>query len=151
VPVIVLFTKFDALLPVAMGQLTGNDQRLPIDERKAKAYELIDGIFNNANVWGRLCQLKHAPKHSVQIGGMHNSNEGCGILLENTAGALDEEALQMLFVTAQETSIALCIRYAIGDIISELNGREKSAGLEDQKGNIDPRTLAKWFPHFWVR
>jgi hypothetical protein len=44
---------------------------------------------------------------------MHNSNEECGILLENTAGALNEKALQMLFVTAQETNIALCVRYAV--------------------------------------
>jgi hypothetical protein len=51
--------------------------------------------------------------YATCIQGMHNSNEGCSILLENTAGALNEEALQMLFVTAQETSMALCIRFAV--------------------------------------
>jgi hypothetical protein len=47
VPVIVVFTKFDAfkLLAVAMGKLTGGDQRLPREERKTKAHELKDGIF----------------------------------------------------------------------------------------------------------
>jgi hypothetical protein len=45
--------------------------------------------------------------------GMHNSNEGCNILLENTARVLDEKAVQLLFITAQETNIALCIRYAV--------------------------------------
>jgi hypothetical protein len=49
----------------------------------------------------------------ANIQGMHNSNEGCDILLEKTAGALNEKALQLLFVTAQETNIALCIRYAV--------------------------------------
>jgi hypothetical protein len=44
---------------------------------------------------------------------MHNSNEGCDTLLEKTAEALNEEAVQMLFVTAQETNIALCIKYAV--------------------------------------
>jgi hypothetical protein len=43
--------------------------------------------------------------------GMHNSNEGCNMLLETTARALNK-ALKILFVTAQETNIALCIRYA---------------------------------------
>ena len=49
----------------------------------------------------------------VCMEGMHNSDEGCKVLLENTAKALNEEALQVLFVTAQEKSIALCIRYAV--------------------------------------
>jgi len=115
VPVIVLFTKFDALLTVAMGKLTGDDRKLQREEKVAKAHELIDGIFDNANVWGRLSQLNYTPKCSVRIGGMHNSNEGCNTLLETTARALNKEALQLLFVTAQERSIALCIRYAIQD------------------------------------
>jgi hypothetical protein len=70
VPVIVLFTKFDALLAVAMGELSGNVRKLPIQEKVAKAHELTDGIFNNADVWGRLSKLKYAPKYSVQIGGI---------------------------------------------------------------------------------
>ena len=44
--------------------------------------------------------------------GMHKSNEGCTSLLANTAAVLNEETLQMLFVSAQETNIALCINYA---------------------------------------
>ena len=44
---------------------------------------------------------------------MHKSNEGCNMLLESTAAVLDEEALQMLFVSAQETNIELCIKNAI--------------------------------------
>ena len=44
--------------------------------------------------------------------GMHRSNEGCDSLLANTASVLSEETLQMLFVSAQETNIALCVNYA---------------------------------------
>jgi hypothetical protein len=43
---------------------------------------------------------------------MHRSNEGCNSLLENTAAVLSDETLQMLFVSAQEANIALCITYA---------------------------------------
>jgi hypothetical protein len=68
--VVVLFTKFDALLPVALSTLSGNARTLPIHEKIAKAHELTDGILNNANVWGCLSELKYAPKYSVQIGGI---------------------------------------------------------------------------------
>ena len=44
--------------------------------------------------------------------GMHRSNEGCNSLLKTTAAVLSERTLQMLFVSAQETNIALCIKYA---------------------------------------
>ena len=71
VPVVVLFTKFDALLPVALGKLVPADRKLLPQERLSKA--LIDGILSNANVWGRLCDMKHAPKSCVQIGGMYHA------------------------------------------------------------------------------
>ena len=46
--------------------------------------------------------------------GMHKSNEGlgCNSLLENTTVVLSEETIQMLFVSAHETNLALCIKYA---------------------------------------
>lgn len=46
------------------------------------------------------------------LAGMHRSNEGCDGLLENTATVLSDEALRMLLVSAQETNIALCVKYA---------------------------------------
>ena len=44
--------------------------------------------------------------------GMDKSSEGCKSLLEHTTNVLDEGALQMLLVSAQETNIGLCIKYA---------------------------------------
>jgi len=152
VPVIVLFTKFDALLAVAMGKLSSDARKLPIELRVAKAHEFMDEIFSDANVWDRLCELKHAPKYSVQIGGMHNSSERskCNMLLGNTAEALNEEALQMLFVTAQETNIALCIKYAIQNVMYDIN-KLHLPGLPIHSTNmINVRRLARWFPHFWT-
>ena len=72
VPVVVLFTKFDALLAVALGKLASTDRKLPLQERRSKAEALIDGIFTRADVWCRLSRLKHAPKTYVQIGGLHH-------------------------------------------------------------------------------
>ncbi|KAH0826998.1 GTP-binding protein [Lanmaoa asiatica] len=121
VPVLVLFTKFDALLPVALGKLAPGDRRLPLQERLSKARGLIEGIFNRADVWGRLAQTKYAPKASVQIEGMHKSNEGCKILLETTTSVLSEGALQMLLVSAQEANIALCVKYAVQEWVGPMN------------------------------
>ena len=45
--------------------------------------------------------------------GMQKSNEGSNNLLEVTAAVLSEERLQMLLVSAQETNLALCIKYAM--------------------------------------
>jgi len=151
IPVVVLFTKYDALLALAMSKLAGADHQLPREEKIAKAQLLVHEVFDKAGVWGRLSQLKHAPKYSVQIGGMNNSTKGCNILLEATARALNEETLQILFVTAQETNIALCIRYALEEIISHVDKLHESAFPIRSTEKINTIELAKWFPHFWVR
>ncbi|KAI9459530.1 hypothetical protein HD554DRAFT_2029220 [Boletus coccyginus] len=113
VPVVVLFTKFDALLPVAIGKLTPADRRLPLQERLSRAKELIEGIFNTTDVWDRLARMTHPPKSCVRIEGAHKSNEGCSKLLEATTIVLNQEALQILLISAQEVNIALCVRYAV--------------------------------------
>ena len=69
-PVVVLFTKFDALVPVALGELAPADRRLPIQERLLKARSLIEGIFNRADVWGRLSKMTYPPKSCVRIEGL---------------------------------------------------------------------------------
>jgi len=139
VPVVVLFTKFDALLPVALGKLAPADRRRPLQERLLMAEPLIEGIFNKADVWGRLAQLMHPPKSCVRIGGLygvlhiytgshvvcvpgaHKSNEGCGKLLETTADVLDRGTLQMLLISAQEANMALCARYAVQRWVNTTN------------------------------
>ena len=45
---VVLFTKFDALVPVALAPA---DRQLPGQERLLKATPLIEGIFNRADVF----------------------------------------------------------------------------------------------------
>ena len=46
---------------------------------------------------------------------MHKSasDDGCNLLLEKTAEALNEEALQMLLVTTQHSNMMICIKYAV--------------------------------------
>jgi hypothetical protein len=72
VPIVVLFTKFDALGPVALGKLAPADRQLPGQERLLKAKALIEGIFNRADVWGRLSKMMYPPTSHVQIGGLYH-------------------------------------------------------------------------------
>ncbi|KAF8452696.1 hypothetical protein L210DRAFT_3384812 [Boletus edulis BED1] len=118
VPVIVLFTKFDALLPVALGKLAPTDRRLPLQERLSKAEPLIEEIFGRADIWGRLSRLKYPPRSFVRIGGMHKSNEGCSKVLAATADALNEKALQKLLISAQKVNLELCVRFAVQEWVS---------------------------------
>jgi len=155
IPIVVLFTKFDALVPVAMGELAPVDRQLPIQERKLKAKLLIEEIFNRADVWGRLSKMMYPPKSCVRIEGMHRSNEGCSSLLENTAAVLSEETLQMLFVSAQKTNVALCVRYAVWMMISFMQQAywQMSPLPIYDIYNMHLSSLAFWFPHFeewWV-
>jgi hypothetical protein len=64
VPVIAVFTKFDALSGVAHGEL----RRTPGLTRKdvlVKTPERVAEIFANANIWGRLYETPHPPKGYV--------------------------------------------------------------------------------------
>ena len=44
---------------------------------------------------------------------MHKSDNGCQVLLERTARALNEEAMQMLLITTQHSNMLLCIKYCV--------------------------------------
>ncbi|KAF8119484.1 GTP-binding protein [Boletus edulis] len=112
VPVVVLFTKFDALRVNAQVKLAPADQQLAWKERRSKIQPLVEEIFNGADAWGRLSKMTYPPKSSVRLENIHKANQGCNILIENTALVLNDEALQMLFVSTQETNIALCVKYA---------------------------------------
>ena len=135
VPVVVLFTKFDALRPLALAKMTPADLKLPLRERLSKAKPLTEEVFGEANIWGRLSKMTYPPKSSIRIEreshvflylpdyiihyklGMHKSNEGSNKLLEVTADVLSEERLQMLLVSAQETNLALCVKYATREYV----------------------------------
>ncbi|KAN0092709.1 hypothetical protein V8E55_003493 [Tylopilus felleus] len=147
IPVIVLFTKFDALLTVAMSESAAANRHLPRAERIKKAEALIEGIFEKANVWERLTKLKHAPKSYVRIGGMHKSNEGCSQLLETTTKALDERALQMMLVSAQQVNLAICMRYALQDLIALTDQVHNSLVPIATTSQLKLHGLVKWFPH----
>jgi hypothetical protein len=64
--VIAVFTKFEALSAVALGEL----RKIPGLTRK-DVFEMtpkrVEEIVANANIWGRLCGTRHPPKNYVRL------------------------------------------------------------------------------------
>jgi len=67
VPVIAVFTKFDALWDNAYEQL--KDSGLSRRESSSKAPEFAKAIFAKAKIWDRLCENRYPPKDHVYLAG----------------------------------------------------------------------------------
>jgi hypothetical protein len=44
---------------------------------------------------------------------MDKDDADCGPLIERTAGTLDNEVVEQLFVSTQQTNVELCMKYAV--------------------------------------
>ncbi|OAX31366.1 hypothetical protein K503DRAFT_870657 [Rhizopogon vinicolor AM-OR11-026] len=111
VPVIAVFTKFDALWDDAFGQL--RESGLTRMESKRRTPEKAKEIFAQMKIWDRLHRTQYPPKDWVYLAEMDKDNADCAPLLEGTTGALGEEGMQMLLISTQCTNLALCIKYAV--------------------------------------
>jgi hypothetical protein len=50
---------------------------------------------------------------TVDLLDMDKNDADCGLLIERTAGILDDEVLQQLFVSTQQINLELCTKYAV--------------------------------------
>ncbi|OAX33752.1 hypothetical protein K503DRAFT_869355 [Rhizopogon vinicolor AM-OR11-026] len=153
VPVIAVFTKFDALWDDAFGQLKESGSTRMDSKRMAP--EKAKEIFTNMKIWDRLRETQYPPKDYVYLAEMHKDNTDCGPLLEGTASALGEEAMQMLLISTQRTNLALCIKYAVERSLMWYIGRAGIFGelprlSEDMCGEMQEE-IANWFPQVMVR
>ena len=67
VPVVVVFTKCDALSAMAMGRLTPEEKQLPREELLAKIREYVKEMLTNCTAWERLKTRKYPPKACVYL------------------------------------------------------------------------------------
>ena len=67
VPVVVVFTKCDALSAMAMGKLTPKGKQLPQVEQLAKTKEYMKEMLRNCTAWERLKTSKHSSKACVYL------------------------------------------------------------------------------------
>ena len=131
VPVIAIFTKFDALVTAAFNTLC-EDNNKSMKEVRREAPEVAIGNLK-ANYINPLLETKYKPKRHLHLEGrkwiadynmcfltafcqyvdMQNKHADCSTLIKETATAIDDDALQLLFVSVQQNNLALSTEYAV--------------------------------------
>ncbi|KAG9317697.1 hypothetical protein JVU11DRAFT_1910 [Chiua virens] len=143
VPVVLVFTKCDALLVQGMAALTDEEKQLPQVVRVTKGQHNANILLRENPTWEKVQRMKYPPKIYVELKDLHQSDEGCKHLLEKTVVALDEEALQMLLVTTQCTNMILCIKCA-------LQRYKKHESLTNSEQQRLVEAIGSWFPNVEV-
>ncbi|KAG2137872.1 GTP-binding protein [Suillus bovinus] len=114
IPVIVLFTKFDALYDTAYAQLKSKGKSMEEAEELApKHAEESFAIGSQLKFLYHSNEIQHRPKCHICLPNMDKDDADCGPLIELTARTLDNEALQQLFVSTQRTNLEICMKYAV--------------------------------------
>ncbi|KAG2124682.1 hypothetical protein DEU56DRAFT_744440 [Suillus clintonianus] len=114
IPVIVIFTKFDALYDDEFARLIMEGKSRT--DAKALASKHAEEKFANGTQLKFLYHskdIRRPPKCHVCLPDMDKDDADCGPLIKLTAGTLDSEVLQQLFVSTQQTNLELCIEYAV--------------------------------------
>ena len=67
VPVVVVFTKCDALSATAIGKLSPEERQLPPAVQLSKMKEYVKEMLRDCTAWERLKARKHPPKACVYL------------------------------------------------------------------------------------
>ncbi|KAI6106464.1 GTP-binding protein [Pisolithus croceorrhizus] len=113
VPVIVLLTKVDALYLTAVREHL--DGGLTITEAKERAGEKQEELLEKwlAHIKVELNKCRFPPRDYVALQKMHQESADCTVLMQTTANAMNEEGLQKLLVSTQQSTVLLCMEYAV--------------------------------------
>ncbi|KAG2125432.1 hypothetical protein DEU56DRAFT_743738 [Suillus clintonianus] len=114
IPVIVIFTKFDALYPAEFTRLTENGKSRVDAKRLAPKH--AEDSFKKGTQLKFLYDpnsIGRPPKCHVCLPDMNKDDADCGPLIERTAGTLDDQVLQQLFVSTQRSNLEICMKYAV--------------------------------------
>lgn len=137
---IVLFTKFDALYDVAYSQLKKEGRSRK--DAKELAQKRAEETFANGTQLKFLQNVRWPPRGHACLPNMNKDDADPGPLIECTAGALDDELLERLFVSTQQTNLEICMIHAIESTLRKHLETTASEGYETMIG-----TLGGWFPH----
>ncbi|KAG1873221.1 hypothetical protein F4604DRAFT_2012120 [Suillus subluteus] len=147
VPVMVLFTKFDALYDVAYAGLKSKGASLK--DAKEQAPKHAEESFAKGPQLKFINDVRWPPKCHVCLPNMDKNGADCGPLIERTAGTLDNEVLQQLFVSTQQINLDLSVKYAIQITLQGLFNSAEAVTSQGHEKMI--RNLGAWFPHIYVR
>ncbi|KAG6904186.1 hypothetical protein DXG01_011992, partial [Tephrocybe rancida] len=122
-PVIAVFMKFDDFISQVF------DIDLDDDENRTAAETKL------AELQAPLFKCKFPPRAGVCLEDMHFNVEGhqeqVKKLIEQTAGSLNNLALELLFVSIQQNNLELCMKYAVKHFkmfAAELNLKVSTTG-----------------------
>ncbi|KDQ09766.1 hypothetical protein BOTBODRAFT_36757 [Botryobasidium botryosum FD-172 SS1] len=155
VPVIAVFTKFDALDSAAFTALSGPG--VPFEAAKAMAPKHATEKFN-VEILPLMESLAHPPKAVVCLRNMHDRKTPAVIqkavseLVERTEAALDTNALKILLVQAQCVNVEICMKVAVkrGSIMRAAQGQVDPMISNSQQKKLIMKIFV-WFPSIWAR
>ncbi|KAI5988325.1 hypothetical protein EDD15DRAFT_2463475, partial [Pisolithus albus] len=145
VPVIVLLTKADYFDFLAIDELL--DEGLELEEAERRATEREFQLLEKwqAHIKHNLDQCKFPPKFYLPLTKMHEESTDCAALIQCTATALNEEGLERLLISTQQSSIALCIEYAMKYVVGRILKKGKTEGQRVDMEGFESDVLS-WFP-----
>ncbi|KDQ05972.1 hypothetical protein BOTBODRAFT_122040 [Botryobasidium botryosum FD-172 SS1] len=108
VPVIAIFTKFDALDAAAFSALS--EQGVPFAEAQKRAPEHAQKQFDQG-LLPLIKQLAHPPRAVVCLRSV--IQKAASELIESTSATLDHDALKVLLIQAQCVNVELCMKAAV--------------------------------------
>ncbi|KAG2339616.1 hypothetical protein BDR05DRAFT_917021 [Suillus weaverae] len=154
IPVIVLFTKFDALYDDEFAELI----RKGVSRKDAEA--LAPQHAKEAFASGPQLKLlynrkgnQRPPRCHICLPDMDKDNAECGPLIERTAETLDDETLKQMFVSTQRTNLEVCMGYAVEMSLARyLDSTQTISSRIFGKSNREiVNNLSVWFPRASVR
>ncbi|KAG1780615.1 hypothetical protein EV702DRAFT_731045 [Suillus placidus] len=143
--VIVLFTKFDALYDVAYAQLKSKGASMEEAEELAPKHAEESFAIGSQLKFLYHSKVRRPPKRHICLPNMDKDDADCGPLIECTAGTLDDEVLQQLFVSTQQTNLEICMKYAVERTYPKFFDSAKTTASQAHEEMI--RKLGRWFPH----
>ncbi|KAF7970945.1 hypothetical protein HWV62_22519 [Athelia sp. TMB] len=133
VPVIVIFTKFDAMDDKAFAELL--NQGFSDDAARVQAPSHALTMFEK-DIKNILYETEYPPKGHVLLRGelarkndiqeltqtadMNDPQATCNELVACTANAIDDEALKLLFVIVQRINLTVCMQSAVHEPVNHL-------------------------------
>ncbi|KAG1768827.1 hypothetical protein EDD22DRAFT_211878 [Suillus occidentalis] len=152
IPVIVLFTKFDALYDDTFEELISKgvsrkDAEVLVPQHAKEAFANGPQI----NLLYSRKDNQRPPRCHICLPDMDKDDADCGPLIKRTAEILDDDVLKQLFVSTQRTNLELCMSYAVGrSLVKHLNFTQiissRIFGKSDSSCQIIA-DLGRWFPH----
>ncbi|KIM19794.1 hypothetical protein M408DRAFT_334266 [Serendipita vermifera MAFF 305830] len=156
VPVIVVFTKFDALDDKAYDTLRKNNLSRSDARKEAPKHAVIEFEQRHLNSF---YTKPYPPKRHVYLRDMNKEGTDCNELVRQTAGALDNEFLENLLVSTQRNNLELCIEYSFKRVVLPAMAEivNKNSLLLFFQGTLTEKEITRkvvkmcaWFPQFVV-